>query len=188
MKRCTRCERLKPLGGFPRAKRAKDGRGSRCNACMSEILAAYRAGPEGRQARKETQQRYQESPKGRAKRSAYARTDKARAQRRAYAQTAKGKEVMKQSRAKYMKRLLATHEGQLKAQARMAVCHAVEAGKIPPVSSLSCEGCGQPAEHYHHDLGYKRSYWFHIVPLCHICHHRIHYPESDSPRATAVPQ
>jgi len=111
-----------------------------------------------------------------AAREAYARTDKARAQRYAYAHTETGKEVMRKSRAEYVKRLRTTTKGRLKLQAKMGVCHAVERGEIPPVASLSCKTCGVQAEHYHHYLGYDRPHWFHITPLCHTCHHQMHYP------------
>ena len=176
MKRCTRCEQFKSLEVFPRDKRARDGRASRCNACMSEVLAAYRATPEGAEARRKAQEKYQASPSGRAKRAAYARSEKARAQRRTYAHTDKGEVVMRKSREKYRRKIRKTAQGRLQIQAGMAVCHATERGEIPPVSSLPCEKCGQPAEHYHHDLGYAKPYWLHIVPLCRHCHHVIHHP------------
>ena len=176
MKRCTRCAQLKSLEDFPRDKRAKDGRASRCNACMSEVLAAYKATPEGREARLASQRKYQASQEGHMARTVYARTDKSRAQRRAYAHTETGKKVMRKSRADYVKRLRMTREGRLKLQAGMAVRHAIERGEIPPVYSLSCKTCGIQAEHYHHYLGYSRPHWFHIMPLCHGCHHQVHHP------------
>ena len=179
MKHCTRCKQLKSLEDFPRAKRARDGRASRCNACMSEILADYRATPEGHAARLASHAKYRASANGCKVRAAYARTPKARAKSRAYARTEVGKDVMRKSRAKYIKRMRTTKEGRLKLQARMAVRHATERGEIPPVSSLPCKQCGQQAEQYHHDLGYERRYWFHIVPLCHPCHHPIHQPIAD---------
>ena len=176
MKRCTRCEQFKALDKFPHDKRAKDGRASRCNACMSEILAAYRATTGGEKARHKAQKKYQSSPDGQAKRAAYARSEKARSQRRAYAHTDKGKIVMRKSREKYRRAIRETRHGQLRIKAGMAVRHAIDRGEIPLVSTLPCKHCGQPAVHYHHDLGYERRYWLHVDPVCQACHVRIHRP------------
>ena len=176
MKRCTRCEQFKSLEAFPKAKRARDGRASRCNACMSEILAAYKATPEGAAARRKAQKAYRNSPDGQSKRAAYARSEKARSQRRAYAHTDKGKIVMRKSREKYRRALRETRQGQLRLQAGMAVRHAIDRGEIPPVTTLPCKHCGQPAVHYHHDLGYERQYWLHVDPVCQTCHVRVHQP------------
>ena len=178
MKRCTRCEQFKSLEAFPRDKRARDGRASRCNACMSEILAAYKQTPAGAEARRKAQEKYQASPSGRVKRAACARSTKSRAQHRAYAHTDKGKAVMRKSREKYRRTLRKTRQGHLGLQARMAVRHATERGEIPPVSSLLCKQCRQPAVHYHHDLGYERQYWLHVLPVCQACHVCIHHPDS----------
>ena len=176
MKHCTRCQQFKSLEAFPHDKRAKDGRASRCNACMSEIQTIYRATSDGHKARCEATARYQKSPKGRAKRAKYARSEKGRAQRQAYAQTEKGREILKKSQKKYRRKIRETTEGRLKLQAQMAVGHAVERGEIPPASSLRCKQCGYPAKHYHHDLGYAKRYWLHVIPVCLACHCYIHHP------------
>ena len=174
MKPCTRCKAVKDLAEFPRDKRAKDGRASRCNACMSEILAAYKATPEGSQARKATQQRYQNSPSGSAKRAEYARSDKSRSQRKHYAQTDKGKEVMRKSREDYRQRMRKTEHGRLQLQAKNAVRHATERGELPPIASLPCACCQSQAEHYHHAHGYAPKFWLHVEPLCRPCHNKLH--------------
>ena len=174
MKPCTRCKAVKDLAEFPRDKRAKDGRASRCNVCMSKILAAYKATPEGSQARKAAQQRYRSSPNGSAKRAENARSDKSRAQRNSYAHTEKGQQVMRDSREKHRRRIRETEQGRLRLQAGMAVRHATERGDLPPIASLSCSGCHSQAEHYHHNRGYAPKFWLHVEPLCQSCHTKLH--------------
>jgi len=141
---------------------------------MSEILAAYKATPKGNAARKTTQQRYQNSPEGIAKRAENARSDKARAQRKCYAQTEKGKQVMRASREKYQRHIKETEIGRLRRQAMMAVCHATERGELSPISSLTCSRCSSQAEHYHHSRGYSPKSWLCVEPLCRACHMKIH--------------
>jgi len=174
MKPCTRCKAVKDLAEFPRDKRAKDEHASRCNACMSEVLAAYKATPEGGRARKAAQQRYQNSPSGSAKRAENARSDKSRSQRKHYAQTDKGKEVMRASREKHRRRIRETEQGRLRLQAGMAVRRATERGELPPICSLTCSLCSSYAEHYHHPRGYQPKFWLYVQPLCQSCHTEIH--------------
>lgn len=173
-KSCSRCHQVKPLNEFPLDKRAKTGRASRCNSCMSEVLAAYRATTKGQEARKATQHRYAESPKGSAKRAEYARTDAAKEQRKRYVSTEKGQEIMRASRAKYAARAKQTRIGRLQVQAKMAVRHAVDAGRLPPVTTQMCSGCGDKATHYHHYLDYEPSHWLNVIPLCKSCHDHAH--------------
>lgn len=176
MKPCTRCHIIKDLTLFPKDHRAKDGRASRCNACMSEIGALYRR--DGRD--KERKAKYRNSDKGKTKRAAYAKTEKAKEQRRRYAQTEKGKEVMRLSREKYRQKVKQTKEGKLRIQARMAVRHATENDILPPIATLRCYLCNSQAEHYHHPLGYNKPYWLHVVPVCRTCHIKLHFtPEAE---------
>ncbi len=174
MKICTHCHIMKPLEDFPRDKRAKTGRGSRCNACMSIILAEYRATEKGHDARRAAQQKYDHSPIGQAHRKEYARTPEQKAKRRTYAKTEHGQKVMRESREKYRKQLRETENGRLQLQARMAVRHAIDRGELPPVSAVPCSRCGIQAEHYHHDSGYSRAHWLSVIPVCHKCHNEIH--------------
>ncbi len=179
MKSCTRCKLIWPLEAFPKNKHSKDGRASRCNACMREVRAAYLATETGKLKRHNSQRKYQASDKGQATRAAYARTPKARAQRREYAKTAKGKLSHDLSRKKWRARIRETREGRLRTQAITAVRDAVRRGDLAAIASCFCKQCEKPAAHYHHDLGYERRYWLHIVPLCIRCHEQIHHPLVD---------
>lgn len=174
VKPCSRCKQIKPLAQFPADKRASSGRASRCNACMSEILAAYKATPEGAAARKRAQHKYQASPEGQEKRREYQQTPKSKEQRRRYAHTEKGHQVMLESRERNRQKAKQTREGKLRIQAEAAVGHAVEAGRLPSATTLLCSGCGNPAEHYHHYLDYEPANWLAVVPLCRSCHTNVH--------------
>lgn len=58
--------------------------------------------------------------------------------------------------------------------ARAAVYRAVRAGKMPPVNSLTCQECGNPATGYHHHNGYDKEHWLDVIPLCTACHIKAH--------------
>ena len=55
-------------------------------------------------------------------------------------------------------------------KARSAISVAVRMGKMPPAKNLACR-CGQPAQEYHHHLGYAKEHWLDVLPLCATCHH-----------------
>jgi len=174
MKACTRCKIVKPLDQFPKRATVKDGRASRCNACMSEIQRLYKATPKGAAARKATAKRYRESAHGQARRKADHASPKQVAQRAAYALTDQGKVSAQRSRKRSYQKIVQTEEGQRRLNARLAVTHAVEGGRLPRVSSLFCERCHSSASAYHHDLGYAERYWLHVIPVCHECHAKLH--------------
>ena len=62
MKRCTKCQREKPLEDFPKNKATKDGRGSWCRACTAD----YYKTDTGKIAVREAQARYFKTAKGKA--------------------------------------------------------------------------------------------------------------------------
>ena len=59
-------------------------------------------------------------------------------------------------------------------QANKFVQKAVRANKLPRISTLKCATCKSQAQHYHHWLGYDRSHWLDVVPLCIRCHRYLH--------------
>lgn len=182
MKACSRCRKIKPLSEFPRNKIAKSGRGSRCNFCMSEILAAYKATPKGLSARKEAARKYRESEKGKAYYQAYRQSDHGRATRQAYDHSEKGREIERQMGTRKRARMRATSDGQLRLKAREVVNDAVIRGDIPKPDILLCAHCGSQAREYHHYLGYSQKHWLDVEPLCSKCHYAIHHAiTSESP-------
>lgn len=63
----------------------------------------------------------------------------------------------------------------IKARAQDTVKRAVQSGKLPKVQTLQCTHCGRMATSYHH-WSYEREHWLDVVPLCHSCHMKIHFP------------
>ena len=59
-------------------------------------------------------------------------------------------------------------------KAAMAVNKAVKTGVLPHISSWPCLSCGEPAEHYHHWIGYEKEHWLHVIPVCASCHKKVH--------------
>ena len=88
-----------------------------------------------------------------------------------YAASARGKEVMKRKVSKYQ------HKFPLKRRARIAVTHAVSAGRLPRASTQECEHCGLPAGSWHH-CSYEEEHWLKVVPLCGPCHTQTHRQET----------
>lgn len=54
--------------------------------------------------------------------------------------------------------------------AHRAVSFAILIGILPPVKTQTCDHCGKPAVHYHHNLGYDFEHWLDVLPLCIKCH------------------
>lgn len=59
-------------------------------------------------------------------------------------------------------------------QAHKAIGGAVQAGRMPKASTLSCADCGRKGAHYHHDKGYEPEYYFQVIVVCHSCHYKRH--------------
>lgn len=62
----------------------------------------------------------------------------------------------------------------LAASAGSAVNKAVHEGRLPRVSTHTCERCQEAqAQHYHHE-DYAPEHWLEVVPLCVRCHKQRH--------------
>ncbi len=66
-------------------------------------------------------------------------------------------------------------------QARSAVTSAIEQGVLPPVSTLYCVYCGEPARQYHHHIGYGQNERLAVWPACDHCHGQIAKPRQFAP-------
>ena len=61
----------------------------------------------------------------------------------------------------------------LRIKANAFVNRQVKNGTIPMANTLNCIYCGNGAKEYHHNKGYLREYWLHIVPVCVRCHNNL---------------
>jgi hypothetical protein len=59
-------------------------------------------------------------------------------------------------------------------KAHKEVNNAVRAGKLSRPSNYHCRYCWNPAQQYHHHLGYTPENWFNVIPVCRICHTNLH--------------
>ena len=146
MKKCTRCGVQKPKSEFYKEKRGRDGLRSRCKQCHAEMGRIYSQTDAGRAATRRSNQ-----------------SEKGHARSRRHRQTEKGRQTSKRTSLMYYKR----HPE--RRQAKQKVSDSVRAGKMPRVSTLTCDECGKFAEHYHHE-SYEREHWMDVMPLCNSCH------------------
>ena len=54
---------------------------------------------------------------------------------------------------------------------------AIRKNLLPVVRTLHCFHCGRKAQAYHHLYNYEPEHWFDIIPLCGVCHYRIHHTD-----------
>lgn len=70
--------------------------------------------------------------------------------------------------AEHWRRSAARHPERRRAGS--AVHYAVRSGKLPRATTLRCVYCGDPAQQYHHHLGYALEHRLDVVPVCAKCH------------------
>ena len=63
---CTKCGQTKLLTEFYRHRDTKDGRNSYCKICQNFIVKTYMQTPVGREARKRSNKKYNQTPTGNA--------------------------------------------------------------------------------------------------------------------------
>ena len=172
MNTCCKCGQSKPWEAFTKNARSKNGYSNRCKECHKAIS-------------KKSVLNNPESRKGSCLK--YYQTHKEACNAAAVKWTEKNPEKVRQSAAKYrlnhtdqirqyrhecgalqLKRL--RKKWPLKYKARNFVNNCVAAGKLPRVTTLKCNRCGEGAKHYHHQSGYERENWLDVVALCHPCH------------------
>lgn len=132
-----------------------------CNKCKQikpvEAFAKNRARWDGLQHYcKGCRRAYERLPNQKVKRLA---------QVRRYQATPKGKETAKRAD------LRRKDSAQVKARAK--VRDKVAKGKLLPARALRCAHCNEPAEEYHHHLGYDPPHELDVIPLCRTCHNAL---------------
>jgi hypothetical protein len=155
-KMCTKCQIVKPLEDFYKAKRNSDGRKSWCKACEIEYSKQYQKTPKG----KEVAKRYAQSEKGISRMRKFDKSPKGRKKHSRYNRSEKGRTYDKLSKKRHP----------LKTKARNAVNNAIKAGELPSAKTFTCKNCDNPAEEYHHSKGYNPKFWLDVEPMCIQCH------------------
>lgn len=71
-----------------------------------------------------------------------------------------------------MNSVTATKEDKVKARSQVQI--AIQRGDLLPAKEMRCDGCGEPAEHWHHHNGYAPDHATDVVALCSNCHRDAH--------------
>ncbi|HUT00137.1 MAG TPA: hypothetical protein VMY59_07470 [Candidatus Thermoplasmatota archaeon] len=98
---------------------------------------------------------------------------------RKYRQTKTGKEIANRychSDKGLYKSRKAYEKNKTKKIASASVRGKVKRGLIPHPSTLKCSNCTNRAREYHHHKGYAKKNWYDVIPICTICHNKIHNP------------
>ncbi len=64
-----------------------------------------------------------------------------------------------------------------KKRAQQAVNVAVKYGRMPHISTRTCDTCGKPAQDYHHPSYLNE---LDVIPLCRICHSFLHRQQAQA--------
>ena len=167
-KQCSGCKKPKGLDDFPRYKLGKLGRHNQCKVC-----------------RREANQRYIHSDRGKAKRKALAQSPKAKQAMRQYLDTPHGRIL----HAKHGKQWMQTDKGKAyrkeadkrraekhpkKVKARLAISHEIAQGRMQSAKTQFCAHCGNKAEYWHHHRGYEAEHRLDVIALCRHCDFGAH--------------
>ena len=154
-KRCSTCKEILPLSEFHKNHTHRDSLQSYCKNCERQ----YKQSEKYKQGRK----RYAQTEKHKQYQKQYFQTDKGKQARKRHNQTEKRKQTHKHYRKNNPE----------KTKARCKINGAVRAGKLLPARHYWC-ACGNQAVDYHHHKGYDKPHWFDVIPVCKLCHLRIH--------------
>ncbi len=163
-KRCSKCKQIRPLSNFHRDKSKKDGHCFSCNICACKRRKKYRNSEKGKTIIKV----WEKSESGKALRRHYQKTEQYKAYQSRYRNSDFGKASIRASVKKYSKRF------PLHIKAKGAVYYAVKIGKLPKVKTLQCYLCFKSAQQYHHYLGHEPQYKLDVLPMCIMCHRKLH--------------
>lgn len=170
VKRCPKCDTMKPFEGFYRNKSAKDGRSSLCKECTRSAVHKYRASDKGKAKEaeyfssdkfKETQRRFLKSDKGKACRKRYTGSEK-------YLELLRTEPYREMNR-RGQERYRATEAGQIKNKARTKVRLALRSGKL---ERLPCDVCGSTDKVESHHQDYSKP--LEVLWLCKEHHAQAH--------------
>ena len=153
MKKCSKCQLIKPKKDFYKHVGCKDGTRPDCKECHKKSGAKRISKSQKSEYDK---LRYKENRQEVINRAAkWKKTDKGRIAARRSAKTQRDRHPEKY-------------------RARNAVYQAIKRGKIPHPSTLKCINCNKNAKQYHHHNGYGKKERLDVIPVCIKCHSVIH--------------
>ena len=144
MKFCPKCKLLKNKEEFGKLKSSKDSFSYWCKKCLREKMNSWIANNREKVNRNAAK---------------YRRTEKGKATKKRYYNSEKGQQAYRRYNYKRTNQT----------QARRAVNHAVQDGKLQKVNTQTCimntKDCEGRME-YHHYKGYDKKFWLDVIPLC----------------------
>ena len=159
MKKCTKCEQVKPPEMFNRNHERKDGRREQCKECTK----AHSKTPAGIASRL----KYYHSDKGKAARLRNKPPLAVQRERtKIYRQSESGKAKCKAYDDKFK------DEHPDRVRAITAVMHAIQRSKI--TRPKHCSHCGKKRKVQGHHESYEPKQWLRVVWLCASCHKNLH--------------
>lgn len=150
-KRCSHCKEIKPLSEFSKHTCNKDGLRYACKICEQAWTRRYK-----------TTQNYRISLQ-----KSYAKPDY-KEKRKIYQKSENGLVAHRKGSMVYNSRNPA------KRKAHDKVNGEIRSGRLEKPTTFKCVYCDSQAEQYHHHNGYDENHWFDIIPVCKICHIKIH--------------
>jgi len=109
----------------------------------------------------------------------YSQTERHKKIRKLYRQTKKYKKINSQHQIRYRKRY------PQKIAAHNALNRYIPLGKIQKPDKYRCF-CGEHAKEYHHYLGYSPEHFFDVIPVCRLCHAKIHRNQNNRQRGGRI--
>jgi len=162
---CRRYGQVLPIDEFNKSTASPDGYFYICRECANERVRKQR----------------ERDPDNKEKTNVYARyfrkTLKGRINDR------RGKKKYRQSPKGRLNDAERRKRDKQKMQARSALNHAVDTGKLPPPTACKCFVCGNAAKEYHHYLGYEPKHHLDVKPVCKMCHAAIHHAQASDTRS-----
>jgi len=196
-KRCTRCNKTRPLTDFRVDNSRKDGRQSVCIEC--KVPEHYTKIKEQQSLDHVNKKRcakckkiydkinFSSSADGRDNLRSYCKNCETDYRKSAVRKESSKKYVRSEKGRKNARRYYerAAQDGRMKhilerryatdpiaIRAHRKVSYAVRMKHIPPAKNLICKHCGKQAQQYHHP-DYSKP--LDIIPLCKLCHEAVHH-------------
>lgn len=181
-KRCTKCKKIKSFDEFNKNKYKRNGLSCACKQCLNKQHRDWYNNKGG--AKKKYQ--YEQTEKYKiGHRKAYQKWYKTKGKKwqrqydLKYKKTEKGKIVCTQKSRKwrktkgkeYYRNCYKENPNQFKAYD--TIQKAIKCGDILSPKLLKCTYCGKKAALYHH-ASYEPEQWLIVIPLCGLCHKKIH--------------
>ena len=165
-KHCSKCKQNKSVTEFYKNASRKDGYCHCCKKCKLAECKRYVQTSKGKATLKKYRQTEKVHKYNLQYQEQYRKSERGKVVRKRYLISGKCKEYEESYVIRYPERR----------KAKDAVLYAIKIGKLPPAKTLQCQICKGSAREYHHP-SYKKEDRLKVIPVCSICHKKIHRKE-----------